>query len=49
MRPDAKDRMEIIWDTLPDALLIIACGEGCRYFGAMQGHPWVEWVERWPA
>jgi hypothetical protein len=43
----AKRRMRSIWKVHPGALLIVACGEGCTYYGAQGGPPWTSWVERW--
>jgi hypothetical protein len=43
----AGKRMEIIWDTYPDAVLIVACGEGCQWFARERGAPAITWVERW--
>lgn len=43
----AKRRMAIIWDTQPDAFLVIACGEASTFFGANLGGPWTSWTERW--
>jgi hypothetical protein len=45
--PGAKRRMRSIWKVHPGALLIVACGEGCTYYGAQGGPPWTSWVERW--
>jgi len=43
----AQDKMSVIWDTHPDALLIVACAEGRAFFAAYRGGDWVEWRERW--
>lgn len=46
--PEAQRRMEVIWDTYPDAALIVVCAEESRWFGAPgPGNEWVSWVERW--
>lgn len=45
--PRAKRRMEPIWLVHPEALLMVACAQGCRWFGAIAGGPWREWTERW--
>jgi hypothetical protein len=39
--------MSVIWEEEPDALLIVACAEGCEYHAALRGHGWTTWVERW--
>lgn len=43
----AQERMEVIWRYVPDALLIVACGEGCLFFSCQPSGQWVEWQERW--
>jgi hypothetical protein len=43
----AMERMEIIWATLPDAVLTVVCAEGCRFYTRERGGPWVPFVERW--
>ena len=43
----AQKRMEVIWETEPDAFLVVASGEQCRWYGANRPGPWVSWVERW--
>jgi hypothetical protein len=45
--PRAQERMAAIWRTHPSALLIVACAEGSRYFGAIAGGRWTSWAERW--
>jgi hypothetical protein len=45
--PGAKARMTVIWDSYPDAVLIVACAEGSRYFAAVAGGEWTTWAERW--
>jgi hypothetical protein len=45
--PAAQKRMAVVWRTHPDAVLIVACAEGSRYFVAVAGSPWESWVERW--
>lgn len=45
--PKAKRRMRAIWRHRPEAMLIVACAEQCRWFVATRGRPWVEFVERW--
>jgi hypothetical protein len=44
---EARTRMEVVWDDEPDALLMVACGEGCTFWAAVRGGEWVSWVERW--
>jgi hypothetical protein len=43
----AAAKMEVIWKSHPDALLIVACEEGCWFFAAVAGGPWERWPERW--
>lgn len=45
--PLAQTRMESIWRKDPDAVLIVACGEGCTFYSRTRGQPWVSWVELW--
>jgi hypothetical protein len=45
--PLAKKRMEIIWNTHPDAVLIVACAAGCRWFACERGQEWTSWIDRW--
>lgn len=44
---EAAKRMEVIWREYPDALLIVACEEGCSFFAALAGGEWERWTERW--
>jgi len=44
---EAERRMEIIWETYPDAVLIVASGEGCQWFAREKGKPAVAWTDRW--
>lgn len=46
--PGAQAKMSVIWDTHPDALLIVAVEEG-RTFYACLAHSgsWTWWQERW--
>lgn len=44
---DAKKRMEVIWRDYPDAVLVVACAEECRFFAATVGKEWFTWVDRW--
>lgn len=43
----AAKRIKIIWETEPNAFLIVASAEECRFWGASKGEPWTPWVERW--
>jgi hypothetical protein len=43
----AKAKMAVIWDEIPDALLIVACAENCAYFAAERDSEWETWQERW--
>ncbi len=43
----AKRRVRAIWKTHPDATLVIASAEECRFFVAEAGGPWSSWCERW--
>lgn len=43
----AKKRMRGIWRHVPEAMLIVACAEHCRWYVATRGRPWTTWVERW--
>ena len=43
----AKAKMAVIWDEEPDALLIVACAEGCEFHAALRGGEWTVWTERW--
>lgn len=45
----AQWKMSIIWDDEPDALLVVASAEECRYFASLRGQPWASWQQRWPA
>jgi hypothetical protein len=45
--PGAKRRMAAIWRSVPTALLVVACAEQSRYFGALKGRRWTSWIERW--
>jgi hypothetical protein len=46
--PAAKRRMAVIWRSEPDALLIVACAESCRFFESLRDSGWRTFVERWP-
>jgi hypothetical protein len=43
----AKGKMAVIWDQEPDALLVVACAEGCEFHAALRGGEWTSWTERW--
>lgn len=45
---EAQAKVAVIWETVPEALILIAAAEGCTWFGS-QGDSWVAWVERWAA
>lgn len=45
--PLAQERMEVIWDTEPGAVLMVACAEGCTFSAAVKGEPWSSFVELW--
>ncbi len=45
----AQSKMSVIWDDNPDALLMVACWQGCTYSAALRGGPWESWQERWAA
>lgn len=45
--PEAQRRMEVIWDTEPDAVLLVACAEGSTFSAAVKGEPWESFVELW--
>jgi hypothetical protein len=46
---EACRRMKVIWEQVPDALLIVACEEGRTFVAAVNGRPWESWQERWGA
>jgi hypothetical protein len=43
----ARAKMAVIWEEEPDALLVVACAEGCTFSAALLGGEWEEWVELW--
>lgn len=45
----AQTKAAVIWETHPDALLIIAAEEGCTFSSCLQGEDWFRWTERWAA
>ena len=46
---DAALKMEVIWETHPDALLIVACEQAWVYVACLRGGSWEGWHERWAA
>jgi hypothetical protein len=45
--PLARKRMEVIWKTEPDAVLMVACAEGSTFWAAVKGQPWESFVDLW--
>jgi hypothetical protein len=46
--PLARTRMEAIWGQCPNAILLIACAEGCTFWAASLDRPeWESFVDRW--
>lgn len=45
--PAAERKMLVIRDTHPDAVLVVACAEDCRWFATIDGFTWIDWVQRW--
>lgn len=45
----AQVKMSIIWDTHPEALLIVACWEPLTFTAAYRGTSWESWGQRWSA
>ena len=43
----AQTKMAVIWESVPDAHLIVVCAEGSAFFSARLGEKWREWQERW--
>lgn len=43
----AKARIAVIWETHPDAVLLIVSAEGNRFYAALRGQPWETWQEAW--
>lgn len=46
---EACRRMRVIWETHPDALLIVAVEEGRTFVAGLKDRPWESWQERWSA
>lgn len=44
---EAARRMEVIWESDPEAVLVVVCAEQCRFYTALSGRRWASWVERW--
>lgn len=45
--PAARERMEIIWNHIPNADLLVVCAEECTYFSRRPGGEWRVWHDRW--
>lgn len=45
--PLAKQRMTVIWRNYPEAVLVVACAEECRWYACVLGGQWETWVDRW--
>ena len=45
--PAAQKKAAVIWDELPDALIIVVVEESCAYFASLKGGPWETWQELW--
>jgi hypothetical protein len=45
--PAAKERMTVVWDSRPTAVLVVACAQECRWFACERGGEWISWVDRW--
>jgi hypothetical protein len=45
----AKRKMSVIWETHPDALLMVACKDGRLFTAAYRDSEWETWQERWVA
>lgn len=43
----ARNKVKVIWESLPDALLLTAAAEGCTFSACRMGGEWVTWQERW--
>lgn len=43
----ARARMTVIWETRPEAVLLVVSGEGDRWYAAVRGGQWESWQERW--
>ena len=41
-----RGKVRDVYD-MGDALLIVACAEGCEFHSAMLGTEWTSWTERW--
>lgn len=44
---EAARRMEVIFETVPDATLTVVCAEGCRFYTRTKATKWRRFVERW--
>lgn len=46
--PGAMERMAVIRETEPEAVLVVACAEGCAFHVSLPGRDaWSSFVERW--
>lgn len=45
----AQEKVAVIWEECPTALLIIAAEEGFTYYRAYRGGRWDAWTEKWSA
>jgi hypothetical protein len=45
----AQERMALIWQTIPEAVLIVACWENLTFTAATRGSEWESWTDRWAA
>jgi predicted nuclease of restriction endonuclease-like RecB superfamily len=45
--PLARERMEVIWKSEPEAVLLVSCAEGCTFWAGIKGEPWVSFTELW--
>lgn len=44
----AEEDMSVVRETVPDAVLVVVCAEGCEYWVNLPGsHCWRRFVERW--
>lgn len=43
----AKARMTVIWESHPDAVLLVVSAQDSRWFAAVRGGPWETWTETW--
>lgn len=43
----ARARMEVIWESRPEAVLLVVSAEQSRFYAAARGHGWETWTETW--